>query len=92
MKIIVKKSFDRDIDKLRSKELRLSLDTKISQIEKAKSIANITGVKLLKGYTTHYRIVVKTAILSYRIGVVIRGETVYLVRFLPRKIVYKQFP
>ncbi len=36
MKIIVKKSFDRDIDKLRSKELRLSLDTKISQIEKAK--------------------------------------------------------
>ena len=36
MKIIVKKSFDRDIDKLRSKELRLSLNIKISQIEKAK--------------------------------------------------------
>lgn len=35
MKVTVKGSFDRDIDKLSSRELRLALDAKITQIEKA---------------------------------------------------------
>jgi hypothetical protein len=36
MKIIVKGIFDRDVDKVRGKEIRHALDNKISQIEKAK--------------------------------------------------------
>jgi hypothetical protein len=53
MKIIVKGTFDRDIDKARSKELRLSLENKIIQIERAKNLSQITGVKLLEGYSNH---------------------------------------
>ena len=92
MKIIVKRSFDRDIDRVRDKELRLLLDAKLEQIEKAKGILNITGLKLLRGYTHHYRIIVKSKSLTYRIGAIIREEKIWLVRFLPRKIVYTRFP
>jgi len=48
MRILVKPAFDHDIDKVRSKILLQKPDKKISQIEKPKSIANITGLKLLK--------------------------------------------
>lgn len=92
MKINVKKSFDRDIDRIKDKKLRIALDKKLEQIERAKSIESITSLKLLRGYSHHYRIQVKTEDMSYRIGAVIRKETIWLVRFLPRKIVYKKFP
>jgi hypothetical protein len=92
MKIIVKGTFDRDADKAHSKELRLVLDYKIIQIEQAKNLSHITGVKLLEGYSNHYRIIVKSKNQSYRIGAIIRNETVWLVQFLPRRIIYKSFP
>jgi len=92
MIIVVKGSFDRDTDKIRSKELRLALDEKITQLETAKNTSHITGLKQLRNYTHHYRIQVKTTKQSYRIGAIIRGQKIWLVRFLPRKIVYKQFP
>ncbi len=92
MIIVVKGSFDRDTDKISSKELRLVLDEKISQIEKAENASHITGLKLLRDYTNHYRIQVKTPKHSYRIGAIIRDKKIWLVRFLPRKIVYKKFP
>ena len=92
MRIVVKRSFDRDTDKVKNKDLRVVLDEKLEQIEKAKDVSRITGVKLLRGYTHHFRILVKTEDMSYRIGAIIRNETIWLVRFLPRKIVYKKFP
>lgn len=92
MKVIVKGSFERDIDKVRHKELRFALDAKITQIEQAKNFSQITGAKLLEGYTHHYRIYVKSKNHSYRIGAIIRNDMVWLVRFLPRRIIYKSFP
>ena len=92
MKIIVKGTFDRDIDKAHNKDLRLSHDAKITQIEQAKNLSQVTGVKLLEGYSHHYRILVKSKNHSYRIGAIIRNETVWLIRFLPRRIIYKSFP
>ena len=85
MKIVVKGTFDRDVEKARSKEICFALDSKITQIEKAKSVSNITGMILLEGYSHHYRIVVKSQNHSYRIGAIVRGETIWLVRFLDRK-------
>lgn len=92
MKIIVKGTFDRDVDKAHGKELRLTLDSKIIQIERAKNLSQVTGVKLLEGYAHHYRIIVKYENHSYRIGAIVRNETIWLVRFLPRRIIYKSFP
>ena len=92
MKIIVKGTFDRDIDKVRSSVLRKALEKRINQIEKAKDTSHITGLKLLRGYSHHFRLIVKTQKESFRIGAIIRGEKIWLVRFLPRKIIYKIFP
>ena len=92
MTIIVKSAFERDIDKVRNKVLLQLLDEKITQIEKAKTIDNITGLKLLRTYKVHYRIKVETDRQQYRIGAVIRGKTIWLIRFLSRKKIYDLFP
>ena len=92
MNIIPKGTFDRDTDKVRNKELRIALDNKIGQIIKAKTLSNVTGVILLEGYSHHYRIIVKSKKHSYRIGAIVRGATIWIVRFLPRRIIYKSFP
>lgn len=92
MKVIIKPAFKRDRDSVSSIELLEALGSKLDQIEKAKSIENITGLKPLTGYVTLYRIYVKTPRHSYRIGAIIRNNTIWLIRFLPRKKIYRQFP
>ncbi len=92
MRISIKGVFKKDTDRVNDVDLLIALQSKIEQIERAKSIEYITGVKLLRGYRTHYRIYVHTEKNSYRVGAIIRGQLVTLVRFLPRRIIYKQFP
>ncbi|MEO8147398.1 MAG: hypothetical protein ABI723_07165 [Bacteroidia bacterium] len=92
MNIIVKPSFERDIDKIKDRELKTALDEKITQIEKAQGISNVTSLKQLRTYQTHYRIKVETPKHKYRIGAIIRNNKIWLVRFCPRKIIYLQFP
>lgn len=92
MKIIVLGSFSRDIDKVKDKELKSALDKKILQIEKAKNISGITGIKLLRKYQTHYRINIETTKHAYRAGVIVRNNVMWLVRFCPRKKIYLEFP
>ena len=72
--------------------LLIALREKIEQLEKAPDISHITGLKLLRSYKTHYRIKVITDGSSYRIGAVIRGNTIWLVHFLSRKKIYQRFP
>lgn len=92
MNIIIRPSFKRDAARVSHRDLLEALYEKISQIESAKGTFQITGTKLLRGYTNHYRILVKTEKHSFRIGAIIRSRTVWLVRFLPRKTIYQEFP
>ena len=92
MEIIFKPSFQRDTGHVKDRELLIVLKEKVQQISKAQSVNNITGLKLLKGYSHQFRIVVKTGRFSYRIGDVIRKNKIWMVRFLPRKIIYEKFP
>ena len=91
MKIVVKGTFRRDYLN-KSHAVRIALDEKIIQIEKAKDISQITGLILLTGFTHHYRIKVDYNKKKYRIGAIIRNNTVYLIRFLHRNSVYNEFP
>lgn len=92
MNVFSKGTFHRDVAALSDVVLLVALREKIEQFEKAPDISHITGLKLLRGYETHYRIKVITDIASYRIGAVIRGNTISLVHFLSRKKIYQQFP
>ncbi len=92
MIVFTKGSFDRDVSGISDAVLLLARRKKIEQVEDAPDQSHITGVKLSKGYSTHYRIKVMTARASFRIGAIIRGNTIWLVRFLPRKKIYQQSP
>ena len=92
MKIYIKGSFKRDTAHVHDAAVLFALQEKIAQVETAKNIQHITGLKLLRGYRTHYRIQVRTEKESFRIGVVIRGNNIWFVRFLSRKKIYGQFP
>ena len=92
MKIVVKPSFMKDLERVRNKEIKFLLNEKLNQIEKAATTSNITGLKLLRGFKTHYRIKVDSETSKYRIGAIIRKEKIWLVRFLPRKEIYLDFP
>ena len=92
MNIVYHPNFKRDIDKVNHRDLLLALREKIQQIEVAPGQAHVTGLKLLRGYSTHYRIQVKSERHSFRIGAIIRGRSIWLIRFLSRKAIYKEFP
>lgn len=88
MDIEIKKSFSKDVDKIHDKKLLNSIFEIITQIQKAASFKDIKHVKKLEGSKKHYRV----KIGDYRLGLYIENETVFFVRFLHRKEVYRYFP
>ncbi len=89
MKIIIEKSFVRDVDKIKDKKVLQSLIDCILQIESALTIGKLTHIKKIKGYSTFYRI----KIGDYRLGVeLVSGKEVILLRLLHRKDIYRYFP
>lgn len=87
MIINYKASFHRDIKKLKDKEQAERLKEIISEIKAAKNLSDIKNIRKIEGFQNHYRI--KTG--DYRVGLVLSGDTVILVRFLNRKEIYRYF-
>ncbi len=92
MQVIIRGSFKKDVSRVSHYSLVIALKEKIKQIETVPRPGHITGLKLLRGYSSYYRILVKTEKHSYRIGAIMRGRTIWLIRFLSRKMIYKEFP
>jgi len=88
MKIEFKKSFLKELQKLRNKGLKNSIAECIVQVESANSSSQIRNLKKLAGFDDCYRI----RIGDYRIGVKIEADIVYFVVFEHRKDIYKKFP
>jgi mRNA interferase RelE/StbE len=88
MKVIIYKSFNNDVKKIKDKKLLQQIIEIISQVESATSQNEIQNLKKLKGYKQFYRI--RTG--NYRIGISITNTTVSFARFLHRKDIYKYFP
>ena len=88
MIISYKKSFLKDIKKLKNKHLKDSIADCISQVECASSVQDIKNLKKLTGYDVYYRIRVG----DYRIGLKIEDDSVFFVVVEHRKDIYKMFP
>lgn len=88
MKVGFKKSFLKELKKLKNKHLKDSIIDCITQVESAKNINDIKNLKKLTGYEAYYRIRVG----DYRIGIKIEDEIFYFVVFEHRKDIYKGFP
>ena len=88
MNIEIKKSFSNDIGKIRNKKIIKSILDTIENIQEANTTREIKNNKKLEGSKKHYRI----RIGDYRMGLLIEDNTVFIVRFLHRKDIYRFFP
>ena len=90
MRTDFKKSFLRDIKKLRDKIILEKVRQIVLAVEQAETMQDISGLKKIKGTKKgiYYRIVVD----DYRIGITIENGMVTFVIMDARKDVYKYFP
>ena len=88
MTVSFRKSFVRDLKKLRSAKVRGRVREVIEAAEAADALADLPGVKKMSGSSGYYRVRVG----SHRIGLAVEGEEVEFVRVLARKDIYRYFP
>jgi mRNA interferase RelE/StbE len=88
MKVDFRKSFLKEVKKLRNKSLKEDIASAIIQVESAENITQIKNLKKLSGYDIYYRIRVG----DYRIGIKVEREVVHFVVVEHRKDVYRNFP
>ena len=93
MELLSKPKFNRDISKIKNKDVAMVLSAVMYNIKSAKNISNIHNLVKLEKYSVHYRIKIKLdKKRDYRLGMIIRGNKVWLERFLHRNKIYKLFP
>jgi mRNA interferase RelE/StbE len=80
--------FNKDISSINQKSTKTSILRVIEQVEEAKTLSEISGLKKLKGFKEAYRIRVG----DYRLGLFISKNKAQFARFIHRKDIYKLFP
>lgn len=87
MKVEFRKSFHKDSQKL-SASNQVKLSELIENIILSKSVFDIANCKKMQGFKNAYRI----KFHEYRIGFFRTSDGAELVRILPRKDIYRNFP
>ena len=88
MKVLIDKSFEKDVRKINDKSLLNKIADCIEHVEEISLVGDIRGLKKLKGSNPFFRI----RMGHYRIGLMIDKSTVTFVRFLHRREIYNYFP
>ena len=88
MKTDFKKSFTKDLKKIREQDLKKRVTTVIKRAEEAKSLREVENIRKLRGNNRYYRI----KIGDYRIGLKLKDNLLIFIRFLHRRDIYKYFP
>lgn len=88
MNLLIDKSFEKDLRKIKDKSIRLKVAQILEAILVAEGFNELNQVKKLKGENHYYRIKVG----DYRLGFAFEDDTLTVVRFLHRKDIYKYFP
>ena len=88
MKVDFRKSFLRDLKRVKKTTIRKQVRETIQSVEQAQSLQEISDLKKLKYGDRYYRI----RIGDYRLGLALEYDTLVFVRFLHRKDLYKYFP
>lgn len=88
MNLEFKGSFVRDLKKIKEKQLQGQIRELIEKVEASANITELESMKKLTGSDVYYRI----RLGDYRVGLKIENNTVYFVRFLHRKDIYRYFP
>ena len=83
-----RKSFLRDVKKLKDPKVLGQVREVIEAVEAADALADLPDLKKMSGSSGYYRVRVG----DYRIGLAIAGEEVEFVRVLNRRDIYRYFP
>lgn len=87
------KSFDKDTQSYKhDREFLRMLGGKVNEIDSANSFEDIRGLVPIRGRETHYRFKIKTRKTTYRVGIKLLGNKVWLARLdNEKKRFYKRF-
>lgn len=90
MEVRYRQLFLRDLKKLKKKQpiYNQVFEIAFTVLPTVKTLREVTGVKVMKGYPNRYRI----RIGGYRIGIEVHGDTVEMMRVLHRREFYRFFP
>lgn len=88
MRLEFRRSFEKDLSKIRDADLLLRIKAVIEEVENSESLLNISNIKKLKADGNYYRIRVG----DYRIGLTENEGLLTFVRVLHRKEMYRYFP
>lgn len=88
MIVTFRKSFEKDLSKLRDANLLQKIQAVIEEAESAGNLIDVNNLKKLKADGNYYRIRVG----DYRIGLVLDETGIVFVRVLHRKEMYRYFP
>ena len=88
MLVTVKKSFNKDIEKIKDKKLALKIQEILDSLQNVETITAFSNTKKIKGSANAYRI----RIGDYRLGFFLNENKVELTVFAHRKDMYKFFP
>jgi len=88
VRVDFRKSFSRDLKKIKDNNLFQQVRAAIEEVEAALDLNMISNLKQLKGEREYFRI--KTG--NYRIGLKLENDIFIFIRFLHRKDIYRYFP
>ncbi|MDI6779151.1 MAG: type II toxin-antitoxin system RelE/ParE family toxin [Bacteroidota bacterium] len=88
MDVRYKKAFIKDLEKIPDDIKQAIQEIVFIKIPRLTKLADISGLKKIKGYKNYFRINVK----DYRIGFKFFDEEVIFYRVLHRKEIYRYFP
>jgi mRNA interferase RelE/StbE len=88
VRVDFRKSFTRDLKKIRDNNLLQQVRAAIEEVEAAPNLNMISNLKQLKGEREYFRI----KIGNYRIGLKLENDIFIFIRFLHRKDIYRYFP
>ena len=81
-------AFNRDLRRIRDRDLQRRIARKIQELEASDSISAVVGVRPMTGWECHYRI----RIGDYRLGLEVVDDVAILLRFGHRREFYRYFP
>jgi mRNA interferase RelE/StbE len=88
MIVKIDKSFEKDTREITDKRIRTKIADIIELCKQSESLNQIRNIKKLVTFDNYYRI----KIGRYRLGIYYKNNTIYFIRCLSRKDIYRYFP
>jgi mRNA interferase RelE/StbE len=88
MKVEYHKSFERDLRRVRDRNLLNRGKAALQELEGSENLEALSNIKAMKGHPEYYRV----RIGDYRLGLKRIDDGVRIIRFLSRGDIYQKFP